>query len=97
MTYEKFMTVIQDDVEKILKDNSVNIAQRILEDIDEPMSKEQLQIIRNSVTVSVQLSAQIIFDYLTLLGIIDCRHYSEHHERPVLKVIQGGHTESDNE
>lgn len=97
MTYEKFMTVIQDDVEKILKDNSVNIAQRLLEDIDEPMSKEQLQIIRNSVTVSVQLSAQIIFDYLTSLGIIDCQHYSEHHKRPVLKVIQGGHTESDNE
>lgn len=72
MTYEEFMTVIQDDVEKILKDNSANIVQRLLEDIDEPMSKEQLQIIRNSVTVSVQLSAQIIFDYLTSLGIIDC-------------------------
>ena len=47
MTYEEFMAVIQDDVEKILKDNSANIVQRLLEDINEPMSKEQLQIIQS--------------------------------------------------
>lgn len=93
MTYDEFMSVINSDVERILAENSANVAQSLLRNLpeDEPcISKEQFQIIRNAVNTSIQFSVQIVFDYLDSLGMLNYEHLTEHHELPALKVIQGG-------
>lgn len=93
MTYDEFMSAINSDVERILSENSANIAQSLLQGLSESepcVSKEQFQIIRNAVNTSIQSSVQIMFDYLDSFGILEYEHLTEHHEPPVLKVIQGG-------
>lgn len=93
MQYDEFISIITADVERILKENSVNIAKDLLSNIpqEQPcVSQEQLQICRNAVNLSVQMSVQIILDCLNSMGILKCENYKPHHEPPVLKVIQGG-------
>lgn len=93
MTYDEFMSAVNSDVERILSENSVNIAQSLLQGLSESepcISKEQFQIIRNAVNTSIQSSVQIMFDYLDSFGILEYEHLTEHHEPPDLKVIQGG-------
>lgn len=92
MQYKDFISVISSDVARILQENSDNIAESLLSGIPEQtpcMSPEQFQIVQNAITVSAQLSVQIIFDYLDSLGMLNCQNLSEHFERPALKVIQG--------
>lgn len=98
MTYDEFMSAINSDVERILTENSANIAQSLLQGLpeDEPcISKEQLQIIRNAVNTSIQFSVQIMFDYLDSLGMLEYEHLTEHHEPPDLRVIQGGRSDAE--
>ncbi len=93
MQYEDFMSTITTDVSRILQENSINIVESLLSNIPEGhpcLSAEQLQLCRNAVTISVQLSVQTIFDYLDSLGILNCQNLSEYFEPPALKVIQGG-------
>lgn len=93
MTYDEFMSAVNSDIERILSENSVNIAQSLLQGLSESepcISKEQFQIIRNAVNTSIQSSVQIMFDYLDSFGILEYEHLTEHHEPPDLKVIQGG-------
>lgn len=93
MTYDEFRSVINSDVERILVENSANIAQGLLRNLSENelcMPKEQVQLISNAVNTSIQFSVQIMFDYLDSLGMLNYEHLTEHHETPVLKVIQGG-------
>ena len=96
MTYDEFMSAINSDVERILDENSVNVAQSLLQGLSESepcVSKEQ--IIRNAVNTSIQSSVQIMFDYLDSFGMLECEHLTEHHESPVLKVIQGGRSDAE--
>lgn len=70
MTYNEFMSAINSDVERILTENSANIAHSLLQGLSETepcISKEQLQIIRNAVNTSIQSSVQIMFDYLNFI------------------------------
>lgn len=96
MTYEKFISAISDDVARILKENYLNIAENLLSGLPgKPcISQEQLQLCRNAVTISTQLSVQIIFDYLDSLEILNYQNLSEHFERPDLKVIHGSLSDS---
>lgn len=98
MTYDEFMSVINSDVERILTENSVNVAQSLLQGLSENepcISKEQFQIIRNAVNTSIQFSVQIMFDCLNSLGMLEYEHLTEHYEPPVLKVIQGGRSDAE--
>lgn len=98
MTYDEFMSAINSDVERILNENSVNVAQSLLQGLSESepcVSKEQFQIIRNAVNTSIQSSVQIMFDYLDSFGMLKYEHLTEHHESPVLKVIQGGRSDAE--
>lgn len=100
MTHDEFISVISSDVGRILQENSINVAEALVRSLpqhDPCISKEQLQLCRNAVNISVQLSAQIIFDYLDLLGILNYQNLSEHFERPVLKVIRGGLADPQND
>ena len=98
MTYEEFISVISSDIQKTLEENSVNIAKSLLSTFskDQPcVSPNELQLCRNAVNLSVQLTAQIIFDYLDSLGMLNYQNLTEHIEKPVFRVIQGGLTPDD--
>ena len=98
MTYEEFISVISSDIQKTLEENSVNIAKSLLSTFskDQPcVSPNELQLCRNAVNLSVQLTAQIIFDYLDSLGMLNYQNLTEHIEKPVFRVIQGGLTSDD--
>ena len=92
MTYEEFISVISSDIQKTLEENSVNIAESLLSTFpkDQPcVSPNELQLCRNAVNLSVQLTAQIIF------GMLNYQNLTEHIEKPVFRVIQGGLTPDD--
>lgn len=98
MTYDEFMSVINSDVERILEENSVNVAQSLFQNLSDDkacISENQLLIIRNAVNTSIQFSVQIVFDYLSSLGMLDYENLSEHYERPVIKVVHKTPTEAD--
>ena len=98
MTYDEFMSAINSDVERILDENSVNVAQSLLQGLSESepcVPKEQFQIIRNAVNTSIRSSVQIMFDYLDSLGMLEYEHLTEHHEPPDLRVIQGGRSDAE--
>ena len=63
---------------------------------DQPcVSPNELQLCLIAVNLSVQLTAQIIFDYLDSLGILNYQNLTEHIEKTVFRVIQGGLTPDD--
>lgn len=97
MTYDDFINVLSNDTARILSENIENTLQGLLRDVSNPeiLQEDHLKMFRNSVTVSVQLSLQIIFAHLDSLGMLDLKNLSEHFERPNLKLIKGGL--SDNE
>lgn len=89
MTHDEFMDIISNDISRILNDNLENTLTSIVDDISpsEYLKKEHLQLCKNTVTVSVQLSTQIVFSYLDSLGILNFDSLLEHFEPPVLKVV----------
>lgn len=98
MTYDEFISVISSDVGRILQENSINITESLIANLpkDTPcLSSEQLELCRNAVNISVQLSVRIIFDYLDSLGMLNYPNLSEHFERPSLRVIHGGLSDKD--
>lgn len=98
MTYDEFMSVINSDVERILEENSVNVAKSLFQNLSDDeayISESQLQIIRNAVNTSIQFSVQIVFDYLSSLGMLDYENLSEHYQRPVIEVVHKTSTEAE--
>ena len=91
MTSEEFSEITSRDLERILSENSVNILEKIIERCDEQqLNKDTINVARNAVTASVQLSVQIMFSYLDSLGMLNLENLVEHHERPQLHLIKGG-------
>ncbi len=93
MTYDEFISVITNDVSRILAENNENVLNGLVENLPNEtpcITKEQLIMCQNAVTSSVQLSVQIIFDYLDSLGMLNYKAYQEHFEPPVLTVLRGG-------
>ena len=92
MTNRKFNEIISNDISRILRDNLENTLTGIIKNIPESeyVKEEHLNLCKNTVTVSVQLSVQIIFDYLNSLGILNIDGLSEHFERPELTLLNGG-------
>lgn len=93
MTYEEFISVISSDIQKTLEENSVNITEYLLSTFpkDQPcVSLNEIQLCRNAVNLSVQLTAQIIFAYLDSLGILKAENLFPRQERPELHLIKGG-------
>lgn len=93
MTYNEFVTVIENDVARIIQENRENVLNGIVSGLptDTPcITKEQLIMCQNAVNYSVQASVRIILDYLDSLGMLNYEVLQEHHEPPVLKVLKGG-------
>lgn len=97
MTYDNFIDILSNDTARILSENIENTLYGILRDVSSPeiLQEDHLQMLKNSVTVSVQLSLQIIFSYLDSLGMLELENLSEHFERPNLKLIKGGLSENE--
>lgn len=96
MTYENFINAISNDVSRILSENLENTLNGIISDISpsEHLKNEHLELCKNTVTVSVQMSVQIIFSYLDSLGMLNYENHVEHFEPPVLEVLKGGLSEN---
>lgn len=92
MTYQEFQSAIQDDVNRILKENQENILNSLVQNLpqDEPcVTKEQLLMCQNAIHYSVHASVKTMVHYLNQLGMIDLDNIEmnpKHH----LKILHGG-------
>ncbi len=91
MTREELIQVVSEDVQKILDDNLENSLRKILENVSFEDPQEMcLKMCKNTVTVSVQTSVQVLMDALCLLGVVSPESYSLPESRPELHLILGG-------
>lgn len=92
MEFQQFIDAISNDTSRIMQDNQRAIIKKIVENLPDEaaLSADQLEAINNAVIISVQMSVQIIFDYLDSLGMLNLSNFSEHFEPPVLTLIKGG-------
>ena len=90
MTREELIQIVSEDVEKILDENLENSLRKILEDVSFDNPQEMcLKMCKNTVTVSVQTSVQVLLDALCLLGVVSPEKYSLPESRPELHLILG--------
>lgn len=91
MKYDEFIHIVSDDVSQILGENIENILKKIVEDIDFSSTDENtIKMCKNTVTISTQLSCQIIFDVLDSLGMLCLENLSHYEQVPKLHLIKGG-------
>nr|DAW11757.1 MAG TPA: hypothetical protein [Caudoviricetes sp.] len=98
MTREELIQIVSEDTQKILNSNLENSLRKILENVsfDDP-AEMCLKMCKNTVTVSVQTSVQVLLDALCLLGVVSPEAYSLPEVRPELRLILGGLSDKNKE
>lgn len=73
MEYDEFIAMIKSDISRTLSENTESILKSLISGLpdDSRITEAQLKMCRNSVTVSVHLTTQLIFSYLKQMGLLN--------------------------